>query len=66
MRHPSRLTKYTILTVNDELGRIQADVVSQLERSHRVGGAQLHGSVDVTSRRVTWGSAETRGRGREC
>lgn len=34
-------------TFDDELAGVQADVVHQLEGSHRVAGAELHRGVDV-------------------
>ena len=33
--------------VNDELHRVESDVVCELEGAHRVPGAQLHPDVDV-------------------
>ena len=37
-------------TVDDELHRVEPDVVGELEGSHGVSGAQLHSGVDVPIR----------------
>ena len=51
--HQGRLAEERLVRVllgpslDDELGRVEADIVGELERAHRVAGAELHGGVNV-------------------
>lgn len=38
--------------VENELRRVEADIVGELQRTHRVRRAELHRRVDVLGRRV--------------